>query len=191
MRPKGDTVSGGQRPRPSALLASVSASRFISRGTQDNLMSAHSLTRRPAFTHRSLRCSGWRFQSTPPRPRRSSPPTTTPPAPRPGRKSRPKLSAAPCRRPAPDVRGARSLLRVFATPRRDPRARTRVPSWFRTKERGPPLVCEMPANTRLAHPLKPLPRARLGRQRERLVCASSRPSSSTASRPCATSFPRA
>ena len=41
------------------LLASVSASRFISRGTQDNLMSANSLTRRPAFTHRSLRCSGW------------------------------------------------------------------------------------------------------------------------------------
>jgi hypothetical protein len=39
MRPEGDAVSGGQRPRPSALLASVSASRFISRGTQDNLMS--------------------------------------------------------------------------------------------------------------------------------------------------------
>jgi hypothetical protein len=26
-------------------------------------MSANSLTRRPAFTHRSLRCPGWRFQS--------------------------------------------------------------------------------------------------------------------------------
>ena len=42
---------------------SVLRSAVHFRGTQDNWMSANSLTRRPAFAHRSLRCSGWRFQS--------------------------------------------------------------------------------------------------------------------------------
>ena len=51
------------RPRPSAPLASASASTFISRGTQQSLMSANSSTRPHATVHRSLRSSGSSFQS--------------------------------------------------------------------------------------------------------------------------------